>query len=135
MKLLIKKNSYKLKLNSLYPSITDKRGSINTILNFPSKNVTIIDCKKNSIRSNHYHKTDWHFMYVLKGEFEYFFKHINLKSNKLKKIIVKRGDIIFTPPLEIHATLFTKHTTLLVISKNFRDQKTYEKDTVRVKII
>ena len=31
-----------------------------------------------------------------------------------------------------HAMLYTKETEILVMSKNPRDQKTYEEDTVRI---
>jgi len=36
----------------------DARGSILSICDIPCKNVSIINCKKNTIRSNHYHKKD-----------------------------------------------------------------------------
>ena len=55
---------------------------------------------------------------------------------KLAKYLeVNKGDNIFTPPLEIHATFFPVSTSLIVSSLNPRDQETYEKDTVRVDFI
>lgn len=72
-------------------------------------------------------------MYVLNGEIDYFFKKINGK--KINYIKVKKNDLIYTPPMEIHSTYFQKNTTLIVSSKNPRDQATYEKDTVRVEMI
>tara|TARA_B100001057_G_C22162120_1_gene686035 strand:+ start:120 stop:557 length:438 start_codon:yes stop_codon:yes gene_type:complete len=111
----------------------DARGSILSICDIPCKNVSIINCKKNTIRSNHYHKKDYHIMYVLNGEIDYFFKKINGK--KINYIKVKKNDLIYTPPMEIHSTYFQKNTTLIVSSKNPRDQATYEKDTVRVEMI
>ena len=111
----------------------DKRGSILSICDIPSKNVSIINCKKNTIRSNHYHKKDYHIMYVVKGEIDYFFKDINGK--KMNYLKIKKDDLIFTPPKEIHTPFFPKDTTLIVCSKNPRDQKTYENDTVRINMI
>ena len=35
----------------------DERGSIQSIVNFPMKNVSLISSKKGSVRSNHYHVT------------------------------------------------------------------------------
>ena len=70
-------------------------------------------------------------MYVLDGIMEYFFK----KNNKIFYIKLKKGDLVFTPPKELHATYFPIKTTLLVASKNKRDKKTYEKDTIREKLI
>ena len=51
----------------------DERGEIKSIVDAKISNVSIITCNANSIRSNHYHKKDFHFMYVLKGKINYFF--------------------------------------------------------------
>ncbi len=111
----------------------DSRGQILSIVDEQVSNVSIIYCNSGSIRSNHYHLTDWHMMYVLSGKIDYFFKDIN--SNKVEYLDVNIGDNIFTPPMEIHATYFPVETTLIVSSLNPRDQKTYETDTVRVEFI
>lgn len=112
----------------------DDRGYIKTLFNLKSNNVSLIFSKKNSIRSNHYHLTDWHYIYVIKGAFEYYYKSLK-KYSKIKKILVKKNQMIFTPAKEIHATKFLQDTLLVVISKNPRDQKNYEKDLVRKVII
>ena len=111
----------------------DHRGEIKSIVDTKISNVSIIKCNANSIRSNHYHKRDFHFMYVLKGTINYFFSDLELKDIKFMKI--KPGDTIFTPKMEIHATHFPVDTTLIVSSGFPRDQKTYEKDTVRVEFL
>tara|TARA_B100001057_G_scaffold354877_1_gene356875 strand:+ start:10269 stop:10700 length:432 start_codon:yes stop_codon:yes gene_type:complete len=124
------------KKSTLFESITrdiDERGSILSIVDSEIKNVSIIECKKGVIRSNHYHKKDYHFMYVLNGEIDYFFT--DLKRINLNYLKIKKGEIIFTPSMEIHATYFPKNTKLIVSSLLPRDQKTYEEDTVRVKFI
>ena len=111
----------------------DNRGSINSIIDYECKNVSIIYSNKNSIRSNHYHLTDWHLMHVLEGSIHYFYKTID--SSNTKYMLVKEGQNIFTPPNEVHATYFHENTKLIVCSKNPRDQETYENDTVRVEFI
>ena len=50
----------------------------------------------------------------------------------IKKKIVTEGQLLFTGPMIDHAMLYTKETEILVVSKNPRDQKTYEEDTVRI---
>ena len=62
---------------------------------------------------------------------EYFF----VSKNKVFFMKIKKGDNVFTPPNELHATYFPVKTVLLVSSKNPRDKKTYERDTVREKLI
>lgn len=118
------------KINNISRS-EDQRGSILSIVDEKVKNVSIITCRPNTIRSNHWHKKDWHYMYVLEGLMEYFF----VNKNKVFFIKIKKGDNVFTPPNELHATYFPVKTVLLVSSKNPRDKKTYEKDTVREKLI
>ena len=111
----------------------DMRGSILSIVDHNINNVSIITCNKGSIRSNHYHKKDYHFMYVLYGEINYFFKKID--DQKVFFLKVKNNQTIFTPKLEIHVTHFPVDTKLIVSSGFPRDQKTYEEDTVRVNFI
>ena len=111
----------------------DNRGNILSIVDEQVKNVSIISCNPGSIRSNHFHLKDFHYMYVLEGEIDYFFKKID--SEQVEYLKVKKGDNIFTPPMEIHATYFPIKTTLIVSSLNPRDQETYEKDTVRVEFV
>ncbi len=112
----------------------DDRGFIQNLVNFPMKNISLISSKKGSIRSNHYHLTDWHYMYVLFGSFDYYYKPTNSDVD-LKCIRVKKGEMIFTPPMEDHATFFLEDCNLLAMSRNPRDQKTYESDTRRIILI
>ena len=109
----------------------DPRGSILSIVDEQVKNVSIITCLPKTIRSNHSHKKDWHYMYVLEGEMEYFF----VIKNKTYFMRIKKGENVFTPPRELHATYFPVKTVLLVSSRNPRDKKTYEKDTFREELI
>ncbi len=121
-------------LVQLDPPHSDDRGYIQSLVNFPMKNISLISSQKDSIRSNHYHLTDWHYMYVLSGSFDYYFRPTN-SGDELKCVTVKTGEMIFTPPMEDHATVFLEDTTLLVMSRNPRDQKAYESDVRRVLLI
>ncbi len=116
---------------ALDDSHADARGSIQSLVNFPVKNVSLITSKKGTMRSNHYHKTDWHYMYMLSGCAEYYFRPTGT-SAPLKKVIFQQGDLVFTPPMEDHLTVFLEDSTLLAMSRNPRDQATYESDVVRV---
>lgn len=111
----------------------DPRGEILSIVDEAVQNVSIITCNPDTIRSNHYHFEDFHYMYVVEGEIDYFFCDVG--SEELKYMKITQGQTIFTPSNEIHATYFPVKTTLIVSSKNPRDQETYEKDTKRVTIV
>jgi oxalate decarboxylase/phosphoglucose isomerase-like protein (cupin superfamily) len=122
--------------STLIPNVlrsADTRGDILSIVDEPVMNVSIITCKAGAIRSNHYHKSDFHYMYVLDGEIDYFYKAVG--SEDVKYLKVRQGDNIFTPHNEIHATYFPIDTRLIVSSKLPRDQESYERDTVRVPFI
>lgn len=111
----------------------DSRGEILSIVDELVHNVSLITCNPGSLRSNHFHHTDFHFMYVLEGEIDYFFKALN--SDAVHYLKVRAGDNIFTPNNEIHATYFPVKTRLIVSSKFPRDKATYEKDTVRIPFV
>lgn len=112
----------------------DERGAIQCLVNFPMKNLSLITSVKGSVRSNHYHVTDWHYMYVLSGIFDYYYRPTGT-DEEAKVITVKKGEMVFTPPMEDHATVFLEDTQLLAMSRNPRDQEAYEKDVRRVVLI
>ena len=109
----------------------DARGIIQPLCDLNMKSASLIISKANTWRANHYHINDWHFIYVLRGSFEYYFKKTN-SDEKIKKKIVKKGELLFTGPVVDHAMFYTEETEIIVLSKNPRDQKTYEEDTVRI---
>ena len=113
---------------------SDDRGSIQSLVNLPMKNLSLISSKKGAVRSNHYHLTDWHYMYVLSGSFDYYYRPTG-SDNDLKCVRVKAGELIFTPPMEDHATVFLEDCELLAMSRNPRDQEAYEEDVRRVNLI
>jgi dTDP-4-dehydrorhamnose 3,5-epimerase-like enzyme len=118
----------------LDPAHADVRGAIQCLVNLPTRNVSLITSKKGSLRSNHYHKTDWHYMFVLSGRFDYYYRPTGSKEAP-KKITFQKADMVFTPPMEDHATVFLEDTDLVVMSKNPRDQEAYESDVVRVELV
>ena len=65
------------------------------------------------------------------GNLSIILERLEVKK-KPKKLIVKKNDLLFTGPKIDHAMLYTEKTAILVLSKNPRDQKTYEADTVRI---
>ena len=111
--------------------IEDGRGFIQGICDLEMKSASIIFTKKNQWRANHYHKKDWHFIYVTKGTFEYYFRKTN-SNEDIKKKVVNVGQVLFTGNMIDHAMFYTEETEILVVSKNPRDQQTYEEDTVRI---
>lgn len=121
-------NKVLVKLNN---KIEDYRGYIQPISDFNMKSASVIFTNKNQWRANHYHKKDCHFIYVSKGSFEYYYRKTGSKE-KVQKKIISTGQLLFTGNMIDHAMFYTEDTEIFVVSKNSRDQKTYEKDTVRI---
>jgi dTDP-4-dehydrorhamnose 3,5-epimerase-like enzyme len=112
----------------------DARGAIQSLVNFPMKNLSLISSRKGTVRSNHYHMTDWHYMYVMSGSFDYYYRPTG-SDEKPSVIRLNFGEMVFTPPMEDHATVFLEDTQLLVMSRNPRDQESYEADVKRIMLI
>ena len=112
----------------------DSRGSIQPLVDKLMKSAVMISSKAGSLRANHYHKTDWHYCFVISGEIEYYHRSTGAKEEP-EMIVVKEGQMVFTPPLVDHGMKFPKDTVFLTLSRNPRDQDTYEKDVVRINMI
>ena len=110
----------------------DERGFIQCLTNIPTRNVSYIFSKKGSVRSNHYHKTDWHYMYIISGKMDYYYREHGA-NDQIKQVSLTKGDMVFTPPMEEHTSYFPDDTHFLAISRNPRDQDAYEADVIRVK--
>ena len=91
---MIEKEYFDKDLIDLHKGYTDDRGAIQPLCDLNMKSASLIISKKNSWRANHYHKTDWHFIYVLEGAFEYYYRKTNSKE-KIKKILVKKNNLKF----------------------------------------
>ncbi|MBI3553563.1 MAG: cupin domain-containing protein [Elusimicrobia bacterium] len=112
----------------------DDRGAIQPLVERLMRSAQLISSKKGVVRANHYHKTDWHYCYMVSGSMEYYERPADSKD-KPSKILVKAGQLVFTPPLVEHAMKFLEDTVWLTLSRNPRDQDAYEADVVRVRLI
>lgn len=109
----------------------DARGRIVPLVDLPMESCVLIRSRKGSVRANHYHQTDWHFCYVLSGSIEYH--HRPHGSDELPEVVVVRqGQLFFTPPMVDHAMVFPEDTAFLVLGRNSRAQEVYEADVVRI---
>ena len=115
-------------------SFKNINGEIKNLLLQKFTSVAMITSNVGSIRANHYHKTDWHYAYILQGEIFYFWREIN-KNTKIKSKLFKKNQMFFTPPLVEHAMFFPIDTTFITFAKNRRDHENHENDLVRVKLI
>jgi len=119
---------------ALEKPFTDVRGVLQPLVDEMMKSAVIIESRKGSLRANHYHKTDWHYCYVVSGTMEYF--HRPTGSDKQpERLVVRAGEMVFTPPMVDHAMKFPEDTVFLTLSRNPRNQQAYESDVVRVALV
>lgn len=121
-----------MKKYKLITNFKDHRGIIRDILQEDVNSITYITIKKGKIRGNHFHKKTIQWNYVLKGKINLFYK-TNIKSNKIKKRLLKKNDIAICNPNEPHAFKGLQNCELIVFTKGPRKGREYESDTFRLK--
>jgi quercetin dioxygenase-like cupin family protein len=109
----------------------DGRGGIQPLVDVPMESCVLISSHKGSVRANHYHRTDWHYCYVLSGEIDYYYRPTG-SSDKPQKETIRQGELFFTGPMVDHAMVFTQDTVFLTLGRNSRAQEVYEADVVRI---
>jgi cupin superfamily acireductone dioxygenase involved in methionine salvage len=107
-------------------SFTDERGTIINIADGVLGDVAIIQSKKNSVRANHVHKSDWHLSFCVAGSLLYSFEN---SEQKIDSVQISSGELFFTPEAVPHRMDFFDDTLLVVVSRNSRLKEKYEEDT------
>jgi len=109
----------------------DARGAIQPLVDEDMKSCVLISSKKGTVRANHYHKTDWHYCYVLAGKIEYYHRPTGSDAAP-EKVMVEAGQMFFTPPMVDHSMVFPEDTVFITWGRNSRLQEVYEADVVRI---
>ena len=116
------------------PALIDERGSITNLLLTPITSVADISSVRGSVRANHYHRTDWHYTYVVHGKVLYFERDIGDVSVP-EPTAYASGQMFFTPPMREHAMLFAEDSVVMTFAKNVRNHENHEADVVRVEFV
>ena len=127
-----------IKITHLKPEFKDTRGAITRILNEPEfkiRAILRITQKAGTIRGNHYHKKDCHWVYCESGKFRYYEKNMKVKSGRVISVILKPGDLVLSHPHIAHAMEALVDTVFWAITTEKRQQANYETDTVRLNIV
>lgn len=125
-----------LNIQHITPQFSDERGEIARVMEIDPKikSALFISSKSGSIRANHYHKHDIHYTYLLTGKFEYSEKGLDVDAQTEKQVVVP-GDLVISEAQKVHAMKFVEDSTMIVFSTEPRDSKSYEEDTVKLKLI
>lgn len=113
------------------PSFVNAAGSIINIAFGEFTCVSLIHSIADSFRSRHYHLTDSHVLYVLKGEMWYKERELDGEYPE-EWTKVYAGESVYTPPLVAHQSHFPRATDLVSMSRNRRDHESHESDVQRI---
>lgn len=122
-----------MKITKIKIATKDKRGDISDIFyKHPVDHVAIVNSKKGVFRGDHYHKFTTQHMYMSKGSLRYYFRKATEGNDKVKSVVVNEGEMVTTPPYEVHALEILEDNQFIVFSEGKRGGKDYESDTFRV---
>ena len=120
-----------MKKINIIVNFKDHRGEISDLIKNEKINaVTLITLKKGAVRGNHLHKKTWQWNYIISGKMKLISKQ---KNKKIKRMLLKPGDLAVTIPGESHALVGVQNCKCLVFTKGPRGGKNYENDTYRLK--
>lgn len=120
-----------MKKINIIVNFKDHRGEISDLIENEKINaVTLITLKKGAVRGNHLHKKTWQWNYIISGKMKLISKQ---KNKKIKRMLLKPGDLAVTIPGESHALVGVQNCKCLVFTKGPRGGKNYENDTYRLK--
>lgn len=114
----------------------DRRGSLHVIASSQRigtrfGSVVVITSKKGTVRANHRHHQDSHLCYLVSGRMLYVERKPGAKRLH-RRLIVKAGHAVFTPPKVDHAMKFLADTVFITVADRHRTQDDYERDLVRL---
>lgn len=127
-----------IKIYKIKPEFVDPRGGIARVIDQDKYKIAAIlriTSKAGSIRSNHYHKKDAHYIYIENGKCEYSERPADKPKAKVKTVTLFAGDLVLTKPGIIHAVRFLEDTVLYAFTTEIREHDKYEQDTKEVVII
>lgn len=116
----------------LDPPFEDVRGKIQNLVLSPITSTAIITSKAGSVRSNHYHNANWHYLYIVSGSMEYYERDVDASGENIKPIIIRAGEMVFTAPHKVHKTVFLENTVMMSFGAGVKDHEHHEEDLVRV---
>lgn len=106
-------------------------GIVNLMHGGVKGSVSVLTCKTGTVRANHWHRLDSHWLYVLSGVVEYYERGIG-SLEKPDPQIFHTGEMFYTPPRREHAMYFPIHTVLISMSDRTRTHEEHERDVVRL---
>ncbi len=106
----------------------DERGTITNILQEPCGNVAYITSKRGTVRSNHWHKEDSHWIFVVSGSVQY--SQRDLDGKNVTHEVYTAGERFFTPARVVHRVTFLEDSAIVSMSKNPQTEDHHAADCI-----
>lgn len=116
----------------LDPAFIDQRGLIQNVCTEAVGGVSVLRSRPGTVRSEHWHRTDWHYLYVVSGCMQYQCRPVGAERWP-DPVTIAPGECVYTPPMVEHRTSFPIETVLVSASMLGREHDAHEADVVRVK--
>lgn len=118
-----------MKLIPITNKYEDERGLIENITpDQQIQDILLITGKRGAVRGNHYHKTDQHYCYILRGTIMYEYQTLDGRKNYKE---LHAGDMVVNDIQEKHRFTFLTDGAFIAMATKSRKQEDYEEDTVR----
>lgn len=122
-----------MKVTKIEIAFEDDRGTISDIFyKHQVDHVGVVTSRKGALRGDHFHKLTTQHMYMMKGSLRYYYRDVNESNDKIKSIVINQGELVTTPPNEVHALEILEDNIFIVFSEGIRGGQDYEEDTFRV---
>ncbi len=120
-----------IQISKLPPPFENAAGKIQNLLEQPCGGVSVIACLPGSQRSSHWHRSDWHYLYVFRGEMQYWERPVG-STDRPEYALIREGDMVYTGPNTEHWTRFPIGALLISMHSLSRTHEAHEADLVRV---
>lgn len=107
----------------------DDRGTITNILQESCANVAVITSKRGTVRSNHWHKNDSHWIYVLSGSVQYSERNLTAPYEMTHEVYTA-GQRFFTPVKKVHRVTFLEDSVIISMSKQPQTEEHHAEDCI-----
>lgn len=112
----------------------NQNGEIQNLVLKPMTSVACIRSVRGAVRANHWHRTDWHYAYVVSGSLAYAERPVGSSSPPDYRVFLE-GEMFFTPPNREHVMVFLEDTVIVTMARNVRSHESHESDVVRVQFV
>ena len=114
----------------------DDRGSIlNYTLTEPVNVVGLIITKAGSVRSNHYHPKQEQKLLLISGKYISVTKDVHNKDSPIDHHLIESGDLVITPPMIAHTTIFLEDSTMINLIHGNRYHHNFKEHTIRYELV